>query len=108
MTHRSGFAAANRVAWRSQDAAFSGQVTTHSTVRVLPSQRRANLLAARAAAADRPRPIATMLTFLSIASSSTRSSSAWVASVSACASALWCAIVTGSRGDMVISASLRC
>ena len=60
MIHRSGSAAANRVACRSHDAASSGQVTTVSTVAPLASQRRAKAVTAAATAAERPRPMATL------------------------------------------------
>src|SRR5205807_9957430 len=83
MTHRSGSAAANRVAWRSQDAADSGQVTVQLTLPPAGWMRRAKPAAALVAARDLPLPIAMARAPRLRASSVMRLSSASVASVSA-------------------------
>ena len=97
-THRSGSAAANRVACRSHDAASSGQVTTVSTVPPPASQREAKAVTAAAASAERPRPTATLRAPRPSASSVIRCSSA--PGLDPAASQ---ARPDGSRGDNVIS-----
>jgi hypothetical protein len=104
MTHRSGSAAANRVACRSQDAASSGQVTS-STIRPSPSHRRAKAAAVAAASAERPRPMAMVMAPRRRASSAMRFSSAPVASFPGLAAGRTTS--AGSRGDSVISAPHR-
>ncbi|HEY1669706.1 MAG TPA: hypothetical protein VGG54_28750 [Trebonia sp.] len=102
MTHKSGSASANRVAWRSHDAASSGQVTTVSTVPPADSQRRVNAVTA-AAAAERPPPTATLRAPRRSASSVILRSSARPGL--ACDPAGSQARPGGSRGDNVISRS---
>lgn len=102
ITHRSGSAAANRVACRSQDAASSGQVTMSSTIRSSPSQRRARAATAAAARAERPRPMTMVRASRRRASSATWFSSAAAAPFPGRAARR--TTPAGSRGDAVIPA----